>query len=152
MKNLFKIIEFIAAVILAAILFPLGILYSLFTVLLLKLKFAKTLWYFVKEVYLIVLDILEKMAVIIDRLGNVIVGDLFIRVFVQKEYRYKTLFKKNEVTISAAFGHAYEWIYLKKSGLFFIKLLSKVFGKDHCKQAYKWHQIKQNFNSKTGIS
>ncbi len=152
MKNLFKIVEFISAIVLAIILFPLGILYSFLTVLIFKLKFLKTILYFLKEVYLIILDIFEKIAVIIDRLGNIIVGDLFIEIFVQKKYRYLTLFKKNEITISAAFGHAYEWIYLKKSGIFFVKLLSKVFGKDHATQAYKFYELKKEFNSKTGIS
>ena len=146
-----KILELLSALILSAILFPIALIYNLF-----KIKKGKNVlifaWKFLVELLKIVFDLFEKIAVIIDRLGNVICGNLFIDIFVQKEYSKKTLFNKSEVTISAAFGHSYEWIYLNKKGLRFVKLLSKVFGKEHAKQAYRFHILKQNFNSKTGIS
>lgn len=152
MKHLIKFSELVFAVILSAVLFPLALIFNLFQ--LKKGSWIKTLWYVANEIVFIIFDTFEYFAVMIDKLGNLIVGPVFIRIFVQKEYRYKTLYGKVRITISAATGHALEWIYLNKAGVKFAKILDKVFGNNHCKNAYKWHLIKEDFNNnnKTGIS
>lgn len=149
MKHLIKFIELIFAIILSALLFPLGLLFNI------VVGFKKLhlfLWMFLVEVYELVFDSFEKVAVIIDRLGNVIDGNLFIRAFIFKEHRKRTLFNQSEVTISAAFGHAQKHGYLNKRGCIFVRMLDDIFGKDHCLLAHEFDLLKQTFNHKTGIS
>jgi hypothetical protein len=64
----------------------------------------------------------------------------------------RVIFNQSEVTISAAFGHAQKHGYLNKRGRKFVKLLDKIFGKDHCLKAHEFDLLKQTFNHKTGIS
>ena len=150
-KNFLKILEFFAAIILSAILFPIALIYNI-----LKIKKGKNflifVWKFIIEVFKLVFDLFEKLAIIIDRLGNVICGNMFIDIFVLDIFNSKTLFNKSEITISAAFGHAQVNGILNAKGKKFIKLLSKIFGSNHAKNAYKFHLIKKEFHSKTGIS
>jgi len=149
-----KIIEFIASVILGVFLFPFGIAFEIFQILRLRLRFVKWFWIFTKRIVLELYDIFEVIAVKIDILGNIILGRLFESIFVQKEFWKQTLFGKDGITISASFGHSYEWIYLNEYGVRFVYALDKVFGKKHCDSAYWWHLIKTAFksNNKTAIS
>ena len=66
MKNLFKILELLSALILSAILFPLALIYNLF-----KIKKGKNVfifaWKFLVELFKIVFDLFEKIAVITGR-------------------------------------------------------------------------------------
>lgn len=152
MKHLFKIIELLAAVILSAILFPIGLVFNICQLVVLRLGFFRFVWLFILETYKIVLDLFEKIAVIIDRYGNVILSGLFIKIFIKNTHNKKTLFGKSEVTISASLGHALTNFYLNGKGLKFCKFIDKVFGKNHCILAYEFKIIKDKFNSKTGIS
>jgi hypothetical protein len=148
MKHFIKLLELLAAVILSAPLFTIALIYNVFK--LKKYSIIPTVWKLLKELAKILFELFRILAVWIDRLGNVILFNLFIDLFLQE--KNKTLFGKSEVTISAAFGHAYEWIYLNKRGLKFVKILDFIFGKNHCKDAYKWHEMKKDFDNKTGIS
>jgi hypothetical protein len=150
--KIYKLIELIAALILSAILFPLALIFNLFQ--LKKGSVFSTCFYVASEIIFIIFDTFEYLAVVIDKLGNLILGPVFIRIFVKDEYKYETLFNKVQVTISASLGHAYENIYLNKAGVKFHNFIDLIFGKDHCKHAYKWYLIKKEFNNNnlTGIS
>jgi len=138
-----KIKEFTAAIILSAILFPIGFVFNILAIVLFKKKFFVAFWRITKEVLLLINDIFERIAIIIDRLGNVIDGNMFILLFVKNKYHDKTLFGKNEITVSAASGHAENYDYLNNFGNRFVKALNKTLGKNHCKNAYEWYLVKQ---------
>jgi ABC-type antimicrobial peptide transport system permease subunit len=151
MKNIVKFFELLFAVVLSAPLFSIGLVYNI--VLCFKVKrFFIFLWKFLTEVYKLIFDVFEKLAVIIDRLGNVIDGNLFIKIFVRPNYQNITWFLMSEITISAAFGHSLKNCYLNERGLIFVRILDKVFGNNHCLKAYNFELLKRKFNSKTGIS
>ena len=147
-----KLVELITAIVLSVILFPIALIFNIF--LLKKGSVFKTICQAVKEIVKLIFDTFEQIAIWIDRLGNVILGNMFEIFFIQKKYYGKTLFDKSEITISSSFGHALEYIYLNKKGLRFAGLLDKILGKNHCKNAYKWKVTKDKFNknNKTGIS
>lgn len=147
-----KVLEFLFAVIIGTPLLIIGLISNIFFWK--KGKIFVTIYKTIKEVIMLFLDFLQQIAVYIDRLGNVILANLFEVVFVQNKFYKKTLFGKENITISAAFGHAYEWIYLNKFGVHFVYFLDFALGKDHCGQAYKWYLIKEKFNNDnlTGIS
>jgi hypothetical protein len=149
MKNLVKLISFIAAVILSALLFPVGLVFNLT-----ELRHGRvfvTFWRFFIELVDIIFDFLLNIAVIFDRLGNVIIGDMIERL-VTKEMN--TTFGKNEWTISASLGKLLYDNKLKPFGLRFIGFIDSVFGTDHCIDAYYWHVEKENFNNENimGVS
>jgi len=102
MKHVKKLFELIAAIVLSTVLFPIALVYNI--VIGFK-TLDRFLWLFVTELYQLTFDTFEKVAVIIDRLGNVILGNMFCRFFVFKQFRKLTLFFNSEVTISASFGH-----------------------------------------------
>jgi len=152
MRHLVKFTELVFAVILSSVLFPLALIFNITQ--LQKGSILKDVWYVSVEILKIVFDLFEKIAIIIDRLGNLILGDVFTLLYVKKEFKDHTLFGKSEITISASFGHCLQKFYLKKSGINFTKFLDWIFGKAHCSLAYEWYLIKKNFNqnNKTGIS
>ena len=152
MKHLFKFIELLAAVLISGILFPFALIFNVILIFRFKLKFARFLIKFLVEIFKLTFDLFEKIAVIIDRLGNVILGNLFIYIFIYKEYKYRTLFNKSEITISASLGHGLINGFLNSKGIKFSNFIDNVFGKDHCINAYKFDLIKIEFNNKTGIS
>ncbi len=149
MKHLFKFVELFAAIVLSAVLFPIALIYNII------MNFTKLPYFlvlFIIEIYKLIFDSFEKIAIIIDRLGNVVLANMFINLFIFKEHRNRTLFYKSEKTISAAFGHAFKHGYLKRRGLFFVSFLDKIFGKEHCIKAHEFDLLKELFNQKTGIS
>jgi hypothetical protein len=153
LKHLYKPVALIAAIILFVPLSIAGLVFNLFQIKKelerKKWTFWRMLLNFLKEIYEITMDTCEKAAVIIDRLGNIIVGDL-IEYFVTKER--DTTFGQSEWTISASMGKLLEDNKLTIFGLKFCNFLSKVFGEDHCYWAYEFHKIKESFGSTTGIS
>jgi hypothetical protein len=152
MKHFIKLIKMIAALVLSGILFPLALIYNI--VVIFKLgRFFVYLLKFIIELFKLIFDVFEKAAVIIDRLGNVILGNIFNDLFLYKEFRKLSKFYQSEVTISASFGHAHKCGYLNSKGEKFRSMLDKVFGKDHCLNAHEFDLLKQTFKkSKTGIS
>ncbi|MDD4515630.1 hypothetical protein [Massilibacteroides sp.] len=149
MKHIKKLFELIAALVLSAVLFPIALIYN---VIIGFKKLDQFIWLFVIEIFQLIFDVFEKLAVIIDRLGNVILGNMFCRFFVFKPFRDKTLFFNSEVTISASFGHLQKHGFLNKKGERFRKLLDKVFGKNHCLNAFEFDNLKNMYNNSTGIS
>lgn len=149
MSHILKLFELIAAVLLSALLFPFALIYN-FIVDFKHLD--KFVWMLLREVYELIFDAFEKIAVLIDRLGNVILGNMFCRFFIFKQFRKITLFYNSEVTISAAFGHAQRHGFLNKKGDKFRKLLDMIFGQYHCQNAHEFDNLKNMFNNKTGIS
>lgn len=153
MKFSYKLIELIAAIVLFILLsFP-ATIFNLVSIRKKNKKYVWTLFRTLKilivELVEIVFDLFEILAVVIDRIGNIIIGDL-IEYCITKER--DTTFGMSEWTISASIGKLLVENKLNKFGLSFDRFLSKIFGKDHCSQAYKFHLIKQEFKSKTGIS
>jgi len=154
-KELFKILEFIAAIILSAILLPLGIFFNIWELIRFKRRFFVFFGRLFVEIILIFLDIFEKVAVIIDRIGNIILGPAFTYFLIKKEFRRHLSFNPyglNHWTISASTGYFESRNMLNKRGVRFSNMLSKILGKDHCLQAYKFQILKEKFYSKTGIS
>lgn len=147
-----KILEFLFAVTFGTFMLIIGLIVNVFFWK--KGKIFKTIYKTLKEILLLFLNFLEQIAVYIDRLGNLILENLFEVFFVKKEFRDKTLFGKSDITISASIGHSLEWLYLKRAGVKFSNILNRVLGKNHCKDAYKWYLVKKEFNktNKTGIS
>ena len=155
LKEFFKILEFVAAVILSAILLPAGLFFNIWELVRFKKRFFVFFIRFLYEIILISLDIFEKIAVIIDRIGNIILGNAFTYFLIKKEFRRHLSFNPyglNHWTISASTGYFESRNMLNKRGERFSNLLSKILGKDHCLQAYEFQILKDSFNSKTGIS
>lgn len=144
-----KVLEFLFAVTFGSVLLVIGLIANMFFWK--KGKVLKTIFKTLREIGKLFLDFLEQIAIYIDRMGNVILENLFEVFFVQKEFRKKTLFGKSEVTISASLGHSLECIYLNSAGVKFANLLDKVLGKNHCKDAYQWYLIKKEYNKNKKI-
>jgi len=147
MKDLFKILELIVAIILSAILIPFGMLFNIWDLIRFKRRFWKIFFRFLYEIILIALDIFERIAIITDRIGNVILGNALTWFFVKRQFYNQLYFNpygSNRWTVSAATGYFSEKNLINKNGFKFNNLLSKVFGKDHCKRAYEFQLLKNN--------
>jgi len=148
MKNIFKLISLLAAIVLSAPLFTIALVFNLFQ--LRKGKVFVTFYRLFKEVVNIVFDIFLTVAIIIDRLANVIVGDLIERCVTKER---DTTFGKNDWTISASLGKLQSEVKLIKFGVKFVRFIDRIFGKFHCRDAYNFRKMKANFEGNaTGIS
>ncbi len=142
-----KIFLLFLALILSIFVFPIGFVFNVFT-------FRKKKWFFYSalkmtyEVLLVFYDLFLILAVLIDRLGNVIGGNMFITLFILNDKKNETLFGKNECTISASLGKAVLKKQLNKEGINFVWFLELFAGERHCIEAYQWYLIKKNFNKK----
>jgi len=129
-------IMLIAAILLAIILIPIGLIYS-FLIMPYFVRKKKNIVQYLKDllysIYVVITDICYKVALYLDILGNVLIGD-FIELFVTKER--DTLFGNREHTISQALGYLQVNGLLTSFGCKFVKLIDSIFGKGHCKNAY----------------
>ena len=74
-----------------------------------------------------------QLAITNDYIGNAFGGELVEDCVTTEE---KTLYGNGQVTVSASTGQLETNNKLNKFGVKFANLLSKVLGKDHCKNAY----------------
>ena len=145
----------ISATILGIIILPIGLLYSIGKMIYEAkfIKFFKRMWEFFLEILFVLSWICERLAVGIDILGNVVAGELFEDCVTTVE---DTLYGKHGITLSASTGDleikeklTNKNIYLNKTGLFFTKLLSKVFENNHSILAYKYYKLNKKLLEET---
>lgn len=142
-KHLYKIVEFITAVILSAILYTVSFIYNIFQFR--RGSVFKTLYLAIVEIYKVVMDLFEKLAIILDILGNIILSNLITDILlINKED--KGWFGKAGITISSSLGKALNDKNLNEKGIKFAKILDKPFEYNHCKNAYDWQIMKDEFN------
>lgn len=123
-------IALLASLILSIILLPVGFLYTIG-------KYAKEckvnpiltmLKNFGLSILLVISYLCMRVAVAIDRLGNVVAGEFLEDFITSKE---DTLFSKPDITISSSTGALEVEGELNKTGTWFSKILSKVLGEDN---------------------
>ena len=148
MKNLSKILEFFSALILSAILFPIGFVLNIILLFRLKLNVLKFSWSLAIQVIYVVLDLFRYLAVIIDILGNVILGPAMKFLFVKKEFSQMSYYGRAGITISAATGQGFVKKYFNERGIRFKNFINFFFirtTKYHCEDAYKFYIYKLNY-------
>lgn len=137
-KKWIAIIELISAVLLLVILFPIGFLYSLLIEPFIKSnelnKVFKYLSKFFYGIYFVIMHIFHSIAFSIDVLGNIIIGELLEKIITNKR---NTWFGMKQHSISQSVGFLEKYGFLNKKGIWLNKLLSKIFGKKHCINAFK---------------
>ena len=116
-----KIILFIVAILLGAILLPIGLLYSLLYRIFFKSRSDST-----------VSDYFYSCALAIDQLGNVFCSDLFNSTLIHLSA--STPFGDADQTISAVLGYAQHEKSLTSAGDLIANLLDSI-DPDHCKKA-----------------
>jgi hypothetical protein len=129
------------------------------------------------EIYKIIFDIFLYIALIIDRLGNIIVGPLLGFLIIDKQAVPKKIniaiidtkdkshilpdiysdkihtFGLNDWTLSASIGRLIVRENINKRGGRFANIIDFVFGVNHCRNAYEFKIIKTSFSGNgTGIS
>ena len=123
-------IALLASLILSIILLPVGFLYTIG-------KYAKEckvnpiltmLKNFGLSILLVISYLCMRVAVAIDRLGNVVAGEFLEDFITSKE---NTLFSDPNTTISSSTGALEVEGELNKTGTWFSKILSKVLGEDN---------------------
>jgi len=135
-KSYLAIIEFIAAVILTTILFPIGLLYSFILPFKKKYKRNRTFFYFkrlVTQIWYLCMLTLHQIAYNLDLLGNVIVGELIEDLITKEE---NTWFGSKKHTLSQSFGKLLFHNNLNSIGIKLVKIIDSFFGKNHCLKAY----------------
>ena len=136
-KKYKAIFEVIIALIIGAILFPIGLIFAIIQPIFFyngKRNLILYFWNFIYQIYTVIMYWLHHLALTIDILGNVIAGD-FIELFVTKER--DTLFANKKHTISQAMGYLEANNLLTPFGNRIKLFIDKIFGKDHCIDAYK---------------
>lgn len=143
-----KILEFIIALIISTIIYPLGFLFNLFTIHKFK-KFVVYYYVLTIQVLKVILEFFRQIAIFLDILANVIAGRLFYTILVNKSLKLsETYFGKSQWTISASIGHVEtsKINKLNSKGQWFSKLLSKVLvEKNHCLNAYYFKIYKESY-------
>lgn len=123
-------IALLASLILSIILLPVGFLYTIG-------KYAKEckvnpiltmLKNFGLSILLVISYLCMRVAVAIDRLGNVVAGEFLEDFITSKE---NTLFSDPNTTISSSTGALEVEGELNKTGTWFSKILSKILGEDN---------------------
>ncbi len=135
-KKWIAVIELIAAILLAIILFPLGLLYSLYLPFRKGLNFVRFIRYWKNlfiQIYTLIMYMFHSIAFTIDVLGNVIVGELIEDLITKQE---NTWFGCRLHSISQSIGQVQSNNMLNKFGKFLQKSIDFVFGKNHCINAY----------------
>lgn len=129
------ILWLISAIVLGIILLPVGFLYDLGKCVkeAKTISFFKRFWSLIKAVFLNLSWLCGQTAIAIDLLGNVISGELLEDCLTSEE---NTTFRDPNITISASVGKLEIEGKLNKTGIWFSKLLSKVFEDNHCINAY----------------
>lgn len=132
-------IALLASLILSIILLPVGFLYTIG-------KYAKEckvnpiltmLKNFGLSILLVISYLCMRVAVAIDRLGNVVAGEFLEDFITSKE---NTLFSDPNTTISSSTGALEVEGELNKTGTWFSKILSKILGEDnHAILSYAHH-------------
>lgn len=142
LKELRPIFELIAAILLGAVVFPLGLLHNLikpfydYRERVFAIRLYLCIRYYFKMVYHIwrvVRSLIHELAKGLDILGNVVGGEAIEDLITYKE---KTYFGNGNYTISAATGHVV-YCYqkgdkkaLNKTGIWFDKALNKAFNEE----------------------
>jgi len=132
-KKYVAIIELLAASILFYILAPFGFFLNFFLPIFRKLNYFDFMQRFFINLYFGIMFFFHSTALNLDKLGNVIIGELIEWVVTTKK---NTLFGKYQNSISQAFGFLIFVKRLNKKGIYFAKIIDYVFGKDHCINAY----------------
>lgn len=132
LKLLQSLVLFCISVLLSAVLYPLGIVWTIGEIIVrifstdaVKSAFNKSLWYLA--------SIIRSVAVGLDQIGNSVCRDLFNRVLIEK-YGYK--FGKIDETISSVLGKNQRDDTLTLLGVLLVILLDRL-DPDHCKNAIK---------------
>ena len=112
------ILLFIIALILTVLLCPIGVLYSIFKMILV---------FFARLLFLV--------AIGIDKIGNVVCADLFNDTLIKQDSKYK--FGDVKDTISKVLGVNKRDDTLTKLGIFLANVLNWI-EKDHVENAIKW--------------
>ncbi len=142
-KKWIALVEITSAIILAVILFPVGIIYSLLIQPLIFYKEFKVFKYiknFFAQIWHILMHLLHTIAFSIDLLGNVIVGELLELIITKQK---DTWFGKREHSISQSIGFLEKYDFLNKRGIWLNRFLSIIFGQKHCINAFE-NYIKLN--------
>lgn len=158
-KELFPLLALVSSLILAIILFPFGFIWHFFKPFYdafnQKKNIGVIIWNFIRywgmliyQIWCSIKYILLRLAVAIDIMGNVVVGELLEDAITSEE---KTFFMDGKTTISASVGHLEKNNKLNKFGLLFTKLLGKVFENNHSVNAYEKKLIDDKFNQERGI-
>lgn len=135
MKELKPFLELIAAIVLFALISPIGILYNAGKSIY-KSSFKSFLIYWaniVYQIWVVIKFFILQIAVAIDLLGNVTSGEMIEDCVTTEE---NTLYGKGGITISAATGELEYSNKLNNTGLYLTTILSKVFGQGHCINSY----------------
>lgn len=127
-----KLLMFFFALILSAILLPLGLAYNILTIFKLKSieNVLNTLLAFLEETY----NFFYSIAIFLDRLGNILLGSLFEKIVLNQ--KIETTFGDSGYTISYSFGDLLFSKKLNKTGISIVKFIDKLFGKNHCLNTY----------------
>jgi len=135
----YSILEIISAIILLIILFPIGVIYSLLIqpfIHFKKYNVFKYLYNFIYQIIYVIFDTFHQVAIYIDIIGNIVIGDLMEICVLKDKNIIDTWFGKKEHTISQSLGELEINGKLNKFGIFITKLASKVFEDNHCINAY----------------
>jgi len=145
-KKLTYLAEFIGALILASFLFIFGFLYNFIRPIVIFKRIGGKkatkeaflfVFEFIKELINSIFFILHVLALLIDKLGNVIVGYLIQDIISSEK---NSLFGKANVTVSASTGELTKKGKINKAGVLFNKMLDVVFGKNHSTTAYFYYK------------
>lgn len=135
-KKYIAIIELVFAIVIAIILYPIGFIFAIIQPIFFrnnKRNLVIYLYDFFKQIYIVIMYLFHHIALTIDILGNIIVGD-FIELFVTTER--ETLFGNKQYTISESLGYLENRKSLTIFGKKVIKFINFIFGKNHCINAY----------------
>ncbi len=145
-KKWIAVIELIAAILLAIVLYPIGFVYSIviqpFIYHNRKFKVYRYVINFFYQIWFVLMYLFHSIAFTLDVLGNVIVGELIEIIITNKEFlkdNSDTWFGLREHSISQAIGYIEKREALNNTGVKLSNLLSKIFGKNHCKNAYEFY-------------
>jgi len=148
MENLKYFTQFISACLISIFLLPVGFIYFIIkaAVKFRLLGFLMYIFLIVAQITKLFFSFLHFIALFLDKLGNIIAGDLLEDLITTDE---DTTFGKFDFTISASVGRLEERFRLNKRGLMFTDLLSKILGNNHAIIAYRYKIELDKLNKKT---
>ena len=156
-KKLKPLYTLAAALLLAAFVVPVGIVWNIIKFLyhLAKGDFKKSFrnaiayWgYMLYQAWNVIKYLLNRLSVAIDLFGNVSSGEFIEDCVTDRE---ATLFGDGKVTISAAIGHEQVDHRLVRFGRRFSNTLSRVFEPNHCLNAEEKRMLLKKFDEQKNI-
>lgn len=100
------------------------------------------------QIWVVVKYLINRLAFVIDLLGNVIAGELLEDTVTTKE---GTWFGNGKISVSAAIGYEEKRETLVPFGKLMTKILGKVFEKNHSINAYDKKILVDKFNKDRGV-